>query len=137
MQALLSGVLANWLVGMAAFFATMGRTIFGKYIPVLLAVTTFVAAGFQHAPGQPRILRPVDLRRGGGCGVVGGELESHTRRDRQHDRRNRPGRASLLVPVRSSAVTRDRRQRPNSRPAQEAPRSPSKHRVESSEQQLT
>jgi formate transporter len=52
MQALLSGVLANWLVGMAAFFATMGRTIFGKYIPVLLAVTTFVAAGFQHAPAN-------------------------------------------------------------------------------------
>jgi formate transporter len=52
MQALLSGVLANWLVGMAAFFATMGRTIIGKHIPVLLAVTTFVAAGFQHAPAN-------------------------------------------------------------------------------------
>ncbi len=51
-QALLSGVAANWLVGMAAFFATMGRTIFGKYIPVLLAVSTFVAAGFQHAPAN-------------------------------------------------------------------------------------
>lgn len=51
-QAVLSGVLANWLVGMAAFFATMGRTIIGKYIPVLLAVTTFVAAGFQHAPAN-------------------------------------------------------------------------------------
>jgi formate/nitrite transporter len=51
-QAVLSGVLANWLVGMAAFFATMGRTIIGKYIPVLLAVTAFVAAGFQHAPAN-------------------------------------------------------------------------------------
>jgi formate transporter len=51
-QAVLSGVLANWLVGMAAFFATMGRTVIGKYIPVLLAVTTFVAAGFQHAPAN-------------------------------------------------------------------------------------
>ncbi len=51
-QAVVSGVLANWLVGMAAFFATMGRTIVGKYIPVLLAVTTFVAAGFQHAPAN-------------------------------------------------------------------------------------
>lgn len=47
-----SGVLANWLVGMAAFFATMGRTIIGKYIPVLLAVTAFVAAGFQHSPAN-------------------------------------------------------------------------------------
>jgi formate transporter len=47
-----SGVLANWLVGMAAFFATMARTIVGKYIPVFLAVTTFVAANFQHSPAN-------------------------------------------------------------------------------------
>ncbi len=51
-QAMLSGVLANWLVGMAAFFATMGRTIMGKYIPVLLAVTLFVAANLQHSPAN-------------------------------------------------------------------------------------
>jgi formate transporter len=48
----LSGVLANWLVGMAAFFAVMGRTIVGKYIPVMLAVTLFVSAGFQHSPAN-------------------------------------------------------------------------------------
>lgn len=51
-QLVLSGVLANWLVGMAAFFAFMGRTIIGKYIPVLLAVMLFVAAGFQHSPAN-------------------------------------------------------------------------------------
>jgi len=51
-QAMLSGVLSNWLVGMAAFFATMGRTIGGKYIPVLLAVTLFVSANFQHSPAN-------------------------------------------------------------------------------------
>jgi formate transporter len=51
-QALLSGVLANWLVGMAAFFAAMGRTIIGKYIPVLLAVTLFVSANLQHSPAN-------------------------------------------------------------------------------------
>ena len=51
-QAMLSGILANWLVGMAAFFATMGRTIFGKYIPVFLAVTLFVSANFQHSPAN-------------------------------------------------------------------------------------
>lgn len=50
--AVLSGVLANWLVGMAAFFAMMGRTIVGKYVPVLLAVTVFVAANFQHSPAN-------------------------------------------------------------------------------------
>lgn len=51
-RALLSGILANWLVGMAAFFAMMGRTIIGKYIPVFLAVTLFVAANFQHSPAN-------------------------------------------------------------------------------------
>ena len=51
-QLVLSGVLANWLVGMAAFFATMGRTILGKYVPIMLAVTTFVAANFQHSPAN-------------------------------------------------------------------------------------
>jgi formate transporter len=50
-QVVLSGVLANWLVGMAAFFAAMGRTIIGKYIPVFL-VTAFVAANFQHSPAN-------------------------------------------------------------------------------------
>lgn len=51
-QALLSGVLANWLVGMAAFFAMMGRSIIGKYVPVLLVVSLFVAANFQHSPAN-------------------------------------------------------------------------------------
>jgi len=48
----LSGMLANWLVGMAAFFAVMGRTLFGKYVPVFLAVTLFVAANLQHSPAN-------------------------------------------------------------------------------------
>lgn len=51
-QLVLSGVLANWLVGMAAFFSMMGRTIIGKYVPVFLAVTLFVAANFQHSPAN-------------------------------------------------------------------------------------
>jgi formate transporter len=52
LQVVSSGMLANWLVGMAAFFAFMGRTIIGKFIPVALAVTMFVAAGFQHSPAN-------------------------------------------------------------------------------------
>lgn len=51
-EALLSGVLANWLVGMAAFFAMMGQTILGKFVPVMAAVTLFVAANFQHSPAN-------------------------------------------------------------------------------------
>jgi formate transporter len=52
LRVVLSGALANWLVGMAAFLAVMGRTIFGKYVPVFLAVTLFVAANFQHSPAN-------------------------------------------------------------------------------------
>jgi len=52
LRAAASGVLANAFVGMAAFFATMGRTIVGKYVPVFLAVTLFVTANFQHAPAN-------------------------------------------------------------------------------------
>lgn len=51
-RAVLSGVMANWLVGLAAFFAVMGRTIIGKFVPVLLAVTAFVSAGLQHSPAN-------------------------------------------------------------------------------------
>lgn len=51
-DAVLSGVMANWMVGMAAFFAVMGRTIVGKYIPILVAVSLFVAANFQHSPAN-------------------------------------------------------------------------------------
>ncbi|MGE0026332.1 MAG: formate/nitrite transporter family protein [Thermoleophilia bacterium] len=51
-ELILSGALANWLVGMAAFFAVMGRTLIGKYVPVFLAVTLFVSANFQHSPAN-------------------------------------------------------------------------------------
>ncbi len=51
-KAVLSGIIANWLVGMAAFLATMGRTVIGKYIPVLVTVMAFVAGGFLHSPAN-------------------------------------------------------------------------------------
>jgi len=51
-QAVVSGVFGNWMVGMAAVFAIMGKTIIGKYIPVFLAVSLFVAANFQHSPAN-------------------------------------------------------------------------------------
>lgn len=52
LRAMISGMLGNWLVGMAAFLATMGRTIIGKYIPVLVTVMAFVAGGFLHSPAN-------------------------------------------------------------------------------------
>jgi formate transporter len=70
-EIVVSGVLANWLVGMAAFFATMGRTIFGKYIPVFLAVTLFVAANFQHSPANMAYLSLAQwMGHGPGWGVA-------------------------------------------------------------------
>jgi formate transporter len=51
-MAVISGMFANWLVGLAAFFATMGRSLIGKYLPVMLAVIAFDAANFQHAPAN-------------------------------------------------------------------------------------
>lgn len=51
-RAIVSGMFGNWLVGMAAFLSTMGRTIIGKYIPVLVTVMAFVAGGFLHSPAN-------------------------------------------------------------------------------------
>lgn len=52
LRAIVSGVLGNWLVGMAAFLSLMGRSIIGRYIPVVLVVTMFVASGFLHSPAN-------------------------------------------------------------------------------------
>jgi formate transporter len=51
-EVVVSGAFANWMVGFAAFFSVMGRTIVDKAIPVFLAVTAFVACGFQHSPAN-------------------------------------------------------------------------------------
>jgi formate transporter len=51
-QAVASGALANWLVGLAALFATMGRTVIDKFIPLFLPVSLFDAATFQHSPAN-------------------------------------------------------------------------------------
>lgn len=48
----LSGMLGNGLIGMAAFLAGMGNTLFGKFVPIFLVVTLFVAANLQHSPAN-------------------------------------------------------------------------------------
>ncbi|WP_051119563.1 formate/nitrite transporter family protein [Gillisia sp. CAL575] len=52
LQAVVSGMFGNMLVGIAATIALMGKTIIGKYIPIFLAVSVFVAANFQHSPAN-------------------------------------------------------------------------------------
>ena len=51
-QAVASGILANWLVGMAAFLATAARTVSGKLLGITFPIVTFVALGVQHAPAN-------------------------------------------------------------------------------------
>ncbi|MCH7578998.1 MAG: formate/nitrite transporter family protein [Chloroflexi bacterium] len=49
---LISGILGNWLVGMAAFLATAARTISGKILGILFPIVAFVAMGLQHSPAN-------------------------------------------------------------------------------------
>ncbi|WP_319004499.1 formate/nitrite transporter family protein [Halobacillus litoralis] len=48
-QILISGVLANWLIGMAAFLTTAARDITGKILGTVIPVVLFVAGNFQHS----------------------------------------------------------------------------------------
>ena len=73
LKAVLSGVLGNWLVGMAAFLSTMGRTIIGKYIPILVTVMAFVAGGFLHSPANMAyvsLIQPLGIGPGWGDAFV-------------------------------------------------------------------
>ncbi len=49
---LVSGILGNWLVGMAAFLATAARTISGKILGIIFPIVAFVAIGLQHSPAN-------------------------------------------------------------------------------------
>ncbi|MEM9561100.1 MAG: formate/nitrite transporter family protein [Actinomycetota bacterium] len=72
LRAVVSGMLGNWLAGMAAFLSVMGRTIIGRYIPVLLVVIAFVASGFLHSPanmGVYALLGPTGAGPGWGTGL--------------------------------------------------------------------
>ena len=58
---------------MAAFFSVMARSIIGKYVPVFLAVTLFVAANFQHSPanmGFFSLIMPTGRGPGWGAALV-------------------------------------------------------------------
>ncbi|RWZ52363.1 formate/nitrite transporter family protein [Halobacillus fulvus] len=48
-EILVSGILANWLIGMAAFLTTAARDITGKILGTTLPVVLFVAGNFQHS----------------------------------------------------------------------------------------
>ncbi|GGF34190.1 bidirectional formate transporter [Halobacillus andaensis] len=48
-EVVVSGILANWLIGMAAFLTTAARDITGKILGTTLPVILFVAGNFQHS----------------------------------------------------------------------------------------
>jgi formate/nitrite transporter FocA (FNT family) len=48
----LSGMLANWMVGLAFFFAAMAQNVWSKFVPLAFAVLLFEAANFQHSPAN-------------------------------------------------------------------------------------
>ena len=52
---------------MAAFFATMANTLIGKFVPVFLVVSLFVAANLQHSPANMGYFS-LSLATGGGPG---------------------------------------------------------------------
>lgn len=63
-----SGILANWLVGMAAFLATAARTVSGKILGIVFPVVAFVAIGVQHSPANMGYFAIGLLRGGSGIG---------------------------------------------------------------------
>ena len=69
---LVSGILANWLVGMAAFLATAGRSLSGKILGVVPPVVAYVAIGAMHAPANMAYFS-IGLI-GGGSGFGWGEV---------------------------------------------------------------
>ncbi|SDL76673.1 formate/nitrite transporter family protein [Aliiruegeria lutimaris] len=64
-----SGMLGNGLIGMAAFFAIMANTLVGKYVPIFLVVSLFVAGNLQHSPANMGYFS-LSMAHGGGPGWV-------------------------------------------------------------------
>jgi formate transporter len=52
LRLVVSGMLGNGMIGIAAFFAIMANTLVGKFIPIFLVVSLFVAANLQHSPAN-------------------------------------------------------------------------------------
>ena len=67
LRIVVSGMLGNGLIGMAAFFATMANTLIGKYVPIFLVVTLFVAGNLQHSPANMGYFS-LSMAMGGGPG---------------------------------------------------------------------
>ena len=61
----LSAMLANWVVGLAFFFATTAQNVWSKFIPLALAVLLLEVANFQHSPANMAYFSLLMLGEGG------------------------------------------------------------------------
>lgn len=52
LRIVVSGMMGNGMIGIAAFFAVMANTVIGKFVPIFLVVSLFVAANLQHSPAN-------------------------------------------------------------------------------------
>ena len=62
------GIMCNWLVGIAFFFATEARDVLSKIVGIWVAVWTFVAMGYQHSIAN-YLLVPIGMFYGTEFGV--------------------------------------------------------------------
>ena len=69
-QAVLSGVLGNWLICFAMLITVLGRNTIDKYLPLLLASILLVAGGFQYAPVNMGYFSMLMAGHGAGWGAV-------------------------------------------------------------------
>jgi len=58
------GVLCNVLVCLAVWMALAGRSVVDKFVAILLPISAFVAAGFEHSRGRLSVFGPRVSRAG-------------------------------------------------------------------------
>ncbi|GGL00177.1 formate/nitrite transporter family protein [Deinococcus radiotolerans] len=75
-QLLFSGALCNMLVCLAVWMAFAGKTLADKILAVLLPVTAFVAAGFEHSVADMYLLPLGLLLQGSVPAVPGSSLDA-------------------------------------------------------------
>lgn len=63
-----SGIMCNWLVGIAFMFFTEGRDLLSKIVGIWIAIWTFVALGYQHSIAN-YLLVPIGMFYGTDFGV--------------------------------------------------------------------
>lgn len=69
-RALVSGILCNALVCLAVWMATAGRSVVDKAVAIVLPISAFVAAGFEHSVANLYLIPVALLLKGLGVSTV-------------------------------------------------------------------